>query len=232
MRERAAEAAPFPGPARVFIEDLFPLGDDPGPRVFPLTTEDHPFLASRDPGDDISYRWSELFFEGVATTTLPEGRRTVVVEVPVGREALDDLKRQLGQRFQILLFSVRGYPYRNTMALEPEDLAPRAGQRKQVVQDIDLNRAPQVRNEVLAGIPHVVAYDLVRTGAGEPVALVGVALPREELLAAQTDISNLFFLLGAVILILEAIVGSILTRRITEPLTALSRLTTKTSSRV
>ncbi len=223
VRDRAAGIAPFPGPARIYIEDLIPIDNDPGPRVFPLGTEDHPFLASSAPADDISYRWSELVLEGVATTALEEGRRTVVVEVPVGREALNALRDRLGQRYQILLYSIRGFPYLGTLVLDREGIAPRVRERKEVVQDIDLNRAPQIRNEILAGIPHVVAYDLLRTGDGDPVALVGVALPREELVAARADIRNLFFLLCAVTMLLEVIVGSILTRRITDPLTSLSR---------
>ncbi len=223
VRERAATVAPFSGPARVFIEDLLPVNGDPGPRVFPLGAETHPFLATRDSADDITYRWSELSFEGSASAPLVDGRRTVVVEVPIEREALDDLKGRFGQRLQILLFTVRGYPYRGTVVLDGEALSSKVEARRTVMEDIDLNRAPQVREEVLSGTPYVVAYDLVRTSDGEPVALVGVALRREELIAAQTDIRNLFLILGAVIVLLEMIVGSILTRRITEPLTSLSR---------
>ncbi|MCU0726593.1 MAG: sigma 54-interacting transcriptional regulator [Planctomycetes bacterium] len=224
VRRVIAEDPELPHPARVFLEDSFPLGTDRGPRIFPLGTEDHPFLPSVPPADDLSYRWSELVFGGSASRPVPGGRRTIAVEVPVGDKFLSTLKARLGTRFDLLLFSPRGYPIAGTLDL-PAIARSRSEVRgmTEIRDEVELNRAPAVREQSISGGPCSVAYDILRSEDGVPAAVFAVVLPRGEFLAAREEIVNLFVLLGALILLLEVMVGTILGRRITDPLTTLSR---------
>ncbi|MHC4470292.1 MAG: sigma 54-interacting transcriptional regulator [Planctomycetota bacterium] len=225
FREIEAFSSPLKGPARVFVEDAFPHEGDPGPRVFPAAVrgQDHPFLRIPEPENDIAYRWSRIVIQGVASKPVAEGRRTLVLEVDVDQDLITELKSRFGGRFELLLFSLRGYPHAGTLELFGEQGEGRMRLRREAVAKIDLDRAPAIRKEILAGARYSVAYDLVRTSRGAPVALMGVALPRREFIAARAEIRNLFLVIGAVILVLEVIVGNILTRRITDPLTSLAR---------
>ncbi len=220
----AERPATRPGDVRITVEDRFSVDRDRGPRRFPLGSPVPPVSTTLSPANDLRYRYSVLAFEGTASRAVLDGRRTVFVEYAVGPEFLRDLKGRFGTRFELLLFSPRGYPCAGTLEL-PGGAAARGQvrERREVRAEIELNGAPAVREEVLAGGPYTVIYDLLRTETGAPAALIGVALPRREFLAARRAVANLFVLLGALILILEAIVGAILTRRITDPLTSLAR---------
>jgi diguanylate cyclase (GGDEF)-like protein len=224
IRRISAEDPDLPHPARVFVEDTFPLGGDRGPRVFPLGSEDHPFLPAAPPADDLTYRWSELIFGGSASRPVLGGRRTIAIEVPVGAKFLSELKTRLGTRFDLLLYSPRGYPLAGTIDL-PKSARSRADVRAmaEIRDEVELNRSPSVREQTIAGGPCSVAYNLLRGNDGVPAAILAVVLPRGEFLAAREDVVNLFVLLAALILLLEVMIGTILTRRITDPLTTLSR---------
>jgi len=219
----AADPFPFSDSVALHVEDVFRAGDASRPRTYPASSEHHPFLGHRPPPDDLAYRWSSLVMGGVASMAVNEGRRTIAVQVPLGDDVLLDLKSRFGRRFELLLFTLRGYPYAGTLVLGGEFGGRRMADRQGIVAEVDLNRGPVVREETLAGTPYSVAYDLLRTRGGEPVALMAVALPRERFIAARAEIRNLFLVMGAVILLLEVIVGNIMTRRITGPLTSLSR---------
>jgi len=216
-------ASPFGGPARVFLEDAFEYADDAGPRTFPRGAGYHPLTSGGDLIDDLRYRWSRIVIGGVASTPVREGRRTIAVEMPIDTEVLEQLKTRFGRRTELLLFTLRGYPCAGTIEISSETNPEVMRNRRRALVEADLNRRPTIRREILAGAPHYVAYDVLRSGNGSPVALLGVALPRQEFIAARTELRNLFFVLAAVILVLEVVVGNILTRRLTGPLTSLSR---------
>ncbi|MEN8150985.1 MAG: diguanylate cyclase, partial [Planctomycetota bacterium] len=216
-------ASPFGGPGRVYVEDAFVFGEYRRPRLFPRSEFQHPLRPGGDPVTDLTYRWSRISVGGLASTSVRDGRRTIAVETEIDATVLTQLRDLFGGRTEILLFTLRGYPYAGTLEID-DQIGPRVmAERGRTLATAERRGEPQIRREVLAGAPYLVAYDVLRAGRGKPLALLGVAQPREGSLAVRAELRDLFFILAAAILVLEVIVGNILTRRLTGPLTALSR---------
>jgi diguanylate cyclase (GGDEF)-like protein len=221
VRDFARRAAG--GAARVSLEVSAAEGAEL--RTYPLRETPAPFQDLYDPADGLAYRWSRLVATGVARTRVPAASLKSVVEIPLDDRVLKDVRRAGADRAQILLFSPSGYPVAGTVDA-PSERAPEAAAARRTVAD-DLRRAPgepEVRSRDIGGIPHAVAYDLVRSADGRTVGLLATAIPRQPLLAATLGTRDLVLLLGSAAFLVAVLVANLVTRRVAGPVSELARV--------
>ncbi len=221
VRDFARRAAG--GAGRVSLEIAAVEGA--GRRTYPLRETPAPFQDLYEPADGLSYRWSRVVATGVARTRMPAVALKCVVEIPLDDRVLRDVRRAGADRAQILLFSPSGYPVASTVDA-PAERDPAAVAARRIVAD-DLRRAPgepEIRGREIGGIPHAVAYDLVRSPDGRTVGLLATAIPRQPLLAATLGTRDLVLLLGSGAFLVAVLLANLVTRRLAAPVAELARV--------
>ncbi|HEU4394819.1 MAG TPA: sigma 54-interacting transcriptional regulator, partial [Planctomycetota bacterium] len=217
-------AARTPG-ARVALEVVPAAGASAGRLTFPLGETPAPLQELWEPAVGLDYRWSRLVATGVARARVPEAGLRAVVEIPVDGRVLEGLRRAGGDRAHLLLFSPTGHPVAGTAGAAPGN-GPAAAAARRAVAD-DLRRAPGepvLGSLDLGGLPHSVAYDLVRSSDGRTAGLLATALPRQPHLAATLNTRDLILLLGSIAFVLAVVVADLVTRRVAGPVAALARV--------
>ncbi len=213
------------GAARVSLEVTRAAEGGVGRRTFPLREVPAAFQGLYEPADGLDYRWSRLVATGVARARAPAAGLRLVVEIPVDDRVLGDIRRAGGDRAQFLLYSPAGYPVAGTRDI-PSERSPEAAAARRTAAD-DLRRAPgepEIRSRELDGLPHAVAYDLVRSDDGRTVGLLATAVPRQPLLAAALGTRDLVLLLGSAAFLVAVIVANLVTRRVAGPVSELARV--------
>jgi diguanylate cyclase (GGDEF)-like protein len=217
-------AAREPG-VRVSLEVVPGAAGPAARRTFPLRETPAALQELWEPADGIDYRWSRVTATGVARTRAPEALLRLVAEIPVDDRVLEAVRRAGGDRAHVLLFSPSGYPVAGTVDLAAER-APEAAAARRAVAD-DLRRAPGepgIRARDLGGLPHAVAYDLVRSSDGRTAGLLATALPRQPHLAATLGTRDLVLLLGSLAFVVAVVVADLVTRRVAGPVSDLARV--------
>jgi diguanylate cyclase (GGDEF)-like protein len=206
------------------ISMLITPGGGRQPVIFPRTSEEPMLLGWSEPRSDLVRAWSRLSMKGVTTGATAPLLWTVVVDLPGDRALLDALKASLGGRLEILLYSPRGHPLAGTLDQTAEGSRRESRLKLELIEEISRMNAPVIREIDGPGGRYLAAYDLLKDRRNRAVALVGVAEPQAETTAARARIRDMFVGLAAITLLLELIIGSLLTRRITGPVLDLERV--------
>ncbi len=220
---QARNTGPATPSLRVGLEDVRAGTGRTGRTTYPLRETPAALQGLYEPGNDLAYRWSRLFASGVSRRRTPGGQVRAVVEIPLDDALLASVRRAGGDRAQVMLFSAEGYPLAGTVSMDGERTPEAAEARLRIAEDLRRDPGePGIRQREVDGVPHALAYDLLRTADLRTVALLATAVPRPSLLAATLGTRDLLLALGAAALVLAVLVGTVVTRRLAEPVASLA----------
>jgi diguanylate cyclase (GGDEF)-like protein len=199
-------------------------GSGRGAHLLPRDSEEPMLLGWTPARSDVVREWSRFGVKAVSHEAGSPVRWTMVLDLPGDDAFVQGLKSRLGGRLEVQLYSPRGFPLAGTMDQEPEGSRAEIRAKAGIVDEVLRTNAPVAREVDASGGRFLVAYDVLKDRKGDVVALVGVASPQAEVLAAKAQLRDLFIGLVVVALLLELLIGTLLTRRITRPILELERV--------